>query len=205
MRYIITALSLLFIVSIQAQKPEKLKTKTAKGPNGISEISCQVLKSDRKIKHGFYKEKKIFSTQLIESGFYSYGEKDGFWQEWYIISSSLKSKGVYSNGKKVGVWEYMNFRGELLHKYNHDTETVLFNNSCGKNKESQVLINEVQISKNLDCLPDVLGGISSLYDATILSSFLEEKSIRFNEEDTAIQLSDYHINEEKSLQFYKKL
>ena len=72
-----------------------------------------VLKSDKKVKHGTYvKYRKPFGQYvIIESGGYQNGEKHGQWEIFYNETSrkiwnSIKEKGNYVNGKKNGLWTY---------------------------------------------------------------------------------------------------
>lgn len=185
LKHLVTLCFFAFSVSIAlAQKPEKVKTKTKtktetnKALN--SKLTYQVLKSDKDIKHGDYKMTNTFYKQVIVSGSYNHGRKDGLWEEWVVNSSKLKSKGVYNNGKKIGVWEYSDILGKPLHTYNYKTNTLLFDSSCGKNYPRKIIQNGEQVSSNLDCVPDLLGGISSIFNAIEFISFFGEK-----QEDTA--------------------
>lgn len=167
-----------------AQKPEKVKTKTEKCRDGISKIKYQVLRSDKKIKHGFYKQFNTYYNQLVVSGTYKYGKKDGLWEEWITNSDNLKSKGYYKNGIKVGVWEYMDFLKRPLHTYNHDTNTLIFDSSCGKNYPRNILLNGKKVYKELDCVPSLLGGTYSLsndlYFSYLLTNSNDENTSAFN-------------------------
>lgn len=72
-----------------------------------------VLKSDKKVKHGTYvKYRQPFGQYvIIESGAYQNGEKHGQWETFYNETSrktwnKLKEKGNFVNGKKNGLWTY---------------------------------------------------------------------------------------------------
>ncbi len=72
-----------------------------------------VLKSNKKVKHGTYvKYRQPFGQYvIIESGAYQNGEKHGQWETFYNETSrktwnKLKEKGNFVNGKKNGLWTY---------------------------------------------------------------------------------------------------
>jgi hypothetical protein len=165
---------ILCVLVATAQKPEKVKTKTEKGRDGMSEIKYQVLKSNKKTMHGFYEKKNTIYDQVVVSGTYIFGKKEGLWQEWRVNQIDLKSEGYYINGKKVGVWEYADFMGKPIHIYNHDTNTLTFDSTCGKNYPRDVILNGEKVSKVMDCTPNLLGGLQNLIDAINLEVFIFE-------------------------------
>lgn len=72
-----------------------------------------VLKSDKKVKHGTYvKYRQPFGQYvIIESGGYLNGEKHGQWEIFYNEASrktwnSIKERGSFVNGKRNGLWTY---------------------------------------------------------------------------------------------------
>ncbi|GGG53509.1 hypothetical protein [Bizionia arctica] len=176
-KHLLTLSFCIFLISIaSAQKPEKVKIKTEKGINGITNIKYQVLKSNKKTKHGYYKIINTHYKQLEVSGTYKFGKKEGLWQEWMFSPRSLKSEGYYKNGKKVGVWEYYDeVRRSLLHTYNHDTNTLNYSSSCGKNYPRDVIINSERVKREMDCVPDLVGGVTTLMNDINLTYFLTQK------------------------------
>jgi antitoxin component YwqK of YwqJK toxin-antitoxin module len=161
LKHLLTLLCLVFSISVTtAQKPIKVKKVTEKLM--FSNAKYEVLKSDREIKHGFYKEYDFLYKKQIVLGNYYLGEKDGIWEEWYHSIAILKNEGNFKKGQQVGVWKYYDYEGELLHIYNHDTKTLLFSSECGNVIEYEVLINEESIWTKLDCPPAMIGGIINL-------------------------------------------
>lgn len=158
LNHIITLLCLIFCVSVtKAQKPIKVKKVTEKLM--FSTVKYEVLKSDKKKKHGFYRAYENFTNQLYISGTYSFGMKEGKWEEWYQATEILKNEGEYKTDHKVGIWYYYDVDGNLLHEYDHDTKILLYSDECVKDKEYEVLINGESVWTKLDCPPSILGGM----------------------------------------------
>ncbi|MCX7549326.1 toxin-antitoxin system YwqK family antitoxin [Xanthomarina sp. F2636L] len=174
LKHLTTLFCLIFCVLLStAQKPRKVKKVSEK--LSFSTAKYEVLKSNKNKKHGFYKEYDDYYRRLIVSGQYDLGKKEGLWKEWYQ-SEDLKSEGNYLNDEEVGVWVFYDDTGNLLHKYDYDSKTLLYSKECGNDKEYEILIKEESVWKTLDCPPSILGGMNSL---TVDSAYIFSKS-RFN-------------------------
>src|SRR5687767_8063865 len=96
-RFVLLLASLPLIVFGQETKEIHLK-KTGE--------TFTVLKSDKQIRHGSYKQITENGDILLE-GNYSNGTKDGLWTDYYYGPKvTVKSKGNYKNDIQIGVWEF---------------------------------------------------------------------------------------------------
>ncbi len=84
-----------------------------------------VLKSNPHIKKGKYTKHK--NNILIESGYYSYNQKDSFW-EYFSKQGKLMAKGFYKDGDKKGIWEYYSINSDLIQTYDHDNDSLTYYN-----------------------------------------------------------------------------
>lgn len=98
-----------------------------------------VLKSNKQIRHGTYisyfripeneyKEMKKdvlkLEAYVKQKGNYLNGKKDGEWVE-YATPKILGSKGNYKEGQKTGVWETYKEQGQVINRYDHDSNKKL--------------------------------------------------------------------------------
>jgi len=126
------------------QDTKKVKNKISKDKYEV----FYVLKSDGKIKQGFYElyeQKKV-----IVSGYYKLNQKDSIWTEYkyskdkisqgkfldnqktgewiYYHSHSseeqISAKGYYLNGKRINLWEFYNNDGELIQTFDFNTYSL---------------------------------------------------------------------------------
>ena len=90
-------ITLLLSFSMMAQKTQTVK-KSHRTPYSYKE-EFEVLKENKKIKHGYYKK---------------------------YVNGELSLAGSYEHGKKVEVWQSFKRRGQIYYSYNHSTEKLIF-------------------------------------------------------------------------------
>lgn len=102
----ITIISSIFILLISVNSySQETKRKTVQKERYVEEYD--VLKEDKKVKHGQYVkfEKYILDRKIpIEFGFFDNGKRVGEWYFFYL-NGDLKSYGNYHNGLKHGLWK----------------------------------------------------------------------------------------------------
>ena len=126
MKVRITLLALVLLNTIvYAQKTKKV---TDKNDYPSFKETYYVLKSDKQIKHGSY-EKEIRGRTV--------------------------KQGQFENGVKTGIWEYYDQNGNVAHKIDLESDSILYGNSAGENAE----YDKGKYSRPLI----VLGGMGSLY------------------------------------------
>jgi TonB family protein len=84
-----------------------------------------VLKSDKNIKEGSYRQYRHFGNKLICEGFYKNDQRDSLWV-FYSYSNHVSERGAYKEGKKTGVWDVYNSDGEQEIKYDYTNGKLLF-------------------------------------------------------------------------------
>ncbi|MDZ4756806.1 MAG: energy transducer TonB [Bacteroidota bacterium] len=169
-----------FLINICAgQKTKTLKVNSVK-PNNLAE-KFAVFEFNSHIKHGKYSKKK--NNILIEKGFYKYNQKDSLW-EYYSLNKIRIAKGYYDNGSKVGVWEYYSFKGNLVQKYNHSNDSLLYYDTLEEQKQFPYL--KFKMNENTQ-VARAIGGISNLYN-TIKNDVLYPKRMWDKKETAAIKV-----------------
>jgi TonB family protein len=98
-----------------------------------------VLKSNKKIKEGFY-ERRRRNGSLDEVGSYKNNEKHGFWTSFGMQGIDTISAGAFRNGKKIGEWRYFN-RGTLDFIFDWTSQKCVIYNWRNSSKEIQCEIN----------------------------------------------------------------
>lgn len=141
---IIALILTLFVLSstnLFSQETIKIKEKVSKW----EKYEYSVLKSDKNIKHGEWKQ--FDGKELEESGFYRDNKKDSIWVK-YNYQGEIISKTSYKNDKKngvaefyssgklirkgefkddvqVGIWEFYDAYGKVEEKYDYTTNRYL--------------------------------------------------------------------------------
>jgi len=112
-------------------------------------------------KHGFYEMKRANKTVI--RGFYLQGKKDSIWTYYSVDGLHLIAKGQYKNDVKTGIWEYFTLKGDLVQKYNHKTDSLLYYNYQKEfemfGKQAQKLTPD---TSNL-IIPFFIGGLSWMH------------------------------------------
>lgn len=110
-------------ISIVSNAQETIQIKKNSGKFGDLEI-YNVLKSDKKVKHGQYeKYLKYFTADmtkgkiLTERGQFNNGKKTGIWT-FYWSEDIITAKGSYENDLRTGNWEYFK-NSEVIEKGNY--------------------------------------------------------------------------------------
>jgi hypothetical protein len=96
-RYFLAGCLIFCSLSIFAQAT-KTVTKDS-SITGISEI-YNVLKQDKKIRHGSYQVRQTILNKLSVSGFYKNNLKDSVWTS-YTLTGAVIDSGSYNNGNRL--------------------------------------------------------------------------------------------------------
>jgi len=126
--------TLLFTLGLQTSYPQKLKTVTKKTSQTIEEF--EVLKSDKKIRHGNYSKKTKFG-QLIAKGQFKDNLESGIWEFYDYRTNDLEQKFDYDKGK----FTYLNMENTTLNHFNYNGQWIM---------------------EKLDTVPALIGGLSNL-------------------------------------------
>ena len=124
--------------------------------NGVKE-EYQVLQAAPDVRSGNYKKYK--NGTLVESGFYKNNQKDSIWN---IYSQFGKvAEGKYTLNKKEGIWSYYSWKGELVQKYDHSNDSLIYINR----KENPETENSLNLSTDtmLKQAPIFIGGTTYMY------------------------------------------
>lgn len=158
-----------------------------------------VLQSDEKVRSGEYREISYRPPyRQVASGIYLNNKKEGIWVERYDnIYNHLKSTGVYQNDKRIGIWRYYDSNGVLMHKYDFDTNELLFNTECSSKKAVKVLKDGELVSIELSCPPSLLGGRDSIYFqiASKIAEFFREKDPKYEQYKVFDETISFFISE----------
>ena len=184
-----TVLIFALLISCISTFAQDVKEITRIGPNYVEEY--YVLKSDKNIKHGRYRQlTSKLERIVITNGYYNYGKKDSIWTfyhwgtkdihkqgrfkddqkegVWYEYGYKndkkiLLSEGAYEDGVRVGEWEFFN-DGKLHVKYNYSTKELLYFNDIDSllNEEYEIYLGSEIIVAKLQSPPLYLGDYSWL-------------------------------------------
>lgn len=128
-------------------------------------------------------------NNIKQKGFYKNDIKDSTWTYFFQEDSSkqlqfvqteegqslqivnanpkVSRTGNYKNGEPVGIWEFYDHAGQLLHRYNYDSDSLLFaENSDINNIEAGCLGGETSLYQELYEIFD-LGGLMSKVNSKI--------------------------------------
>jgi len=141
----------LFLFAQQTVKVKKSMEKSLRFE------SYEVLKSDRKIRHGHYQQK--LNDKILDDGYYKNGLKDSLWQG-FNLNGTLISTGVYKADQQVGEWNFYNKKGVLEQIYDFTDQKLVYSLSDepGKEQKSSVLIDNEYKEVILDRPPLFVGG-----------------------------------------------
>lgn len=120
-----------------------------------------VLKSDKKVKHGNFK-KSGYEDCLVIDGYYDHGKMDSLWTNYYWRSKQIEKQGHYQDGKRIGEWSFFSPDGTLIQTYDYTFQKVVF--AITPTKETTILENEKEIEKLLLSNPQFIGSTIELYD-----------------------------------------
>lgn len=138
MRFILSVLSVLLLVSIGCKSDQSDRSKAREKINQFDRNGK---------KQGPWKE--YSDNNLIAEGSYDDGQRDGLWIIWYK-NGQKKEEGHYSGGEKQGMWTQWNEDGTLMWKglwengkriieYTGEPPEILF---IGQNTTDKVLIHD---------------------------------------------------------------
>lgn len=147
MKTIIILVLLSFSGSLAFTQEVKKVSKTL---SPLTREEYEVLKSDKKTKHGLYR-KITGSKQLLEEGYYKFGQRDSVWKRlqkgalhkigsykqdqphglWLTYTNifdpkpGLRDSGAYNMGNKIGLWKYWDRKGNIDLVYDYDKGIAL--------------------------------------------------------------------------------
>lgn len=121
----------------------------------------EVLKSDRKVRHGHYQQ--ILNDNILEDGYYKNGLKDSLWQN-HNLKGILISTGMYKEDQQVGNWNFYNNKGLLVQTYDFSNQKLLYYlyEEFWKEQKFTVLIDNEKKEVILDRPPVYIGGTEAV-------------------------------------------
>ncbi len=148
-----TLLLLIFApLFLNAQKTKKVTEKHKDYPEYKEEYN--VLKSDRKIRHGRYTRTEKYNGST--TGFYKNGMKDSTWTM-YDRSGEKEVSGNYLNDQKSGPWTYYNSNEEKEQVYDYTTKKLLYSKNVFS--DTVRVINGMDtVDTKVDTVPIYIGG-----------------------------------------------
>ena len=121
MKETLTILISLIVINAFGQVTNEI-TKKYKNPWYTEKYN--VLKSDKKVKHGNFK-KLGFEDCLVIDGYYDHGKMDSLWTTYYWRSKQIQKQGHYKDDKKIGEWSYFTSDGTLIQTYDYTKKKCL--------------------------------------------------------------------------------
>jgi len=164
--------------------------------------SYEVLKSDRKIRHGRYQQN--LNNLILEDGYYKNGLKDSLWQG-YNLSGSIISSGVYQSDQQIGKWNFYNRKGVLEQIYDFTDQKLVYylsDEPGNKQKDSVLMDNDHKVVK-----PDrpalFVGGTEMVGKALTFDVKIPREA--FNSRQTGKVVISVSINEKGEVTGYEFL
>lgn len=160
-----TFLFLLVILPFVLFGQKTIKVTEVYKNHGFKEV-YYVLKSDKSVRHGNYKQLGYKNAVLID-GYYKNGVKDSIWKEYRWGGKIKKSVGNYSSDTKVGIWEFYDSKEELEQKYDFTkNELIYFKiDKKDKDKEFRVINGSDTTKSQLSRPPLFIGGSVGLSES----------------------------------------
>jgi hypothetical protein len=177
---------LTFIIGLNESYCQELITIINKTSQTIEEY--EVLKTNKKIRNGFYTKKVTFGLIIV--------------------------KGQFKDNVEIGTWEFYDYRtGDLEQRYDFDNKKFDF-----LNLESTALnhfyYNEQWVMQKLDTVPVVIGGLSNLRLKLVEIAYSYTKAPNFPKAGVAIfsfivtksgETKDFKISQSSGNSFESKL
>jgi TonB family protein len=132
---------------------------------GISEI-YNVLKQDKKIRHGSYQVRQTILNKVLVSGFYKNNLKDSVWVS-YTFTGAVIDSGSYNNGNKIGVWRYSSQNGKPENIYNYSTGRLMYHQSNPADTIKYTIITDggIKTLTRLEQVPIYIPGANTIYQS----------------------------------------
>jgi hypothetical protein len=121
---------------------------------GSRKAEYEVLKTDHKIKDGYYKEVLAYNGNVVKTGYFKDGKRDSLWI-YYTNQGKVINKGNYKNDKRDGLWEYYDQKGALFSKYDFNIRDFTYIN---RSKEDSIKVKKAkyEVIKGVDTLSTLL-------------------------------------------------
>lgn len=153
-----TVLLLMLCISFSAKAQELKMVKKTLTSNPFTEEKeeYQVLKSDKKIRHGSYV--RLVNEKVVETGFYKNNQKDSLWTKFYSQTGAIREQGNYLNGQRAGTWSFYNFKKEKEQVYDFTDRRVVEMTADSTAKIGWVIMGTDTVKTNLDFVATLIGG-----------------------------------------------
>lgn len=151
--------TLLFTFASLAAAAQELKTvKNTLTSNPFTEEKeeYQVLKADKKIKHGTYQ--RLLNGKVVETGFYKNNQKDSTWSRFHSYSGAIREQGNYTNNERTGIWQFYNFKNELEYSYDFTNRKLVSVNEATASKTAWVVTDTDTLQTAVDHPALFMGG-----------------------------------------------
>lgn len=158
MKTLFITLFTLSIFTATAQELKKVTKTESTSPFTNYKEEYEVLKEDKKTKHGLYK--KWMNNILVEEGYYKNNKKDSTWTRYGSHANTLVV-GNYDKDEKVGIWKFYTTTGELEQEYDYSKKEIVSFKPDPPNTNYQVLNGTDTTYEQLSRPPMVVGGAHS--------------------------------------------
>lgn len=139
-----------------AQELKKVKNTLTSNPFTEEKEEYEVLKSNKKIKHGTYQ--RWVNGKLVETGFYKDNQKDSTWSKFSSYSGAIRERGNYGKSERVGVWEFYNSKNQLEQSYDFTARKLIAIHPETSSKTGWVITDKDTAQTTVDCTAMLIGG-----------------------------------------------
>ena len=151
-----------------------------------------VLKSDKKVKHGNF-QKLGYQDCLVINGYYNNGKKDSLWTTYYWRSKQIEKQGSFQDDKRIGEWKFYSSNGTLIQTYDFTDQKLIY--SIKPTKETVILQDGHESKKLLLSNPQFVGSSIELYSYISPAQMKMTKSGEY-ELKTGIVLITFHVTKD---------
>jgi TonB family protein len=139
-----------------AQELKKVKNTLTSNPFAEEKEEYEVLKSNKKIKHGTYQ--RWINGKLVETGFYKDNQKDSTWAKFHSYSGAIRERGNYDKGERAGIWEFYNSKSQLEQSYDFTARKLILTNPASMTQMSWIIADKDTVQTMVDCTASIIGG-----------------------------------------------
>jgi TonB family protein len=139
-----------------AQDLKTVKNTLISNPFTEEREEYEVLKSDKKIKHGTYQ--RFVNGKVVETGFYKNNQKDSTWTKFFSHTGAVREQGNYSKDQRVGLWQFYNYKNQLEQSYDFTERKLILTNPDAISKNGWVITDMDTLQTPVDCTASIIGG-----------------------------------------------
>lgn len=137
-----------------AQATKKMVVKDERTP--YREV-YEVLKKDKKVRHGAY-QKFRNPEVLVMRGYYKSGKKDSLWLQYQYDGKTKQAEGHYADDERSGVWTFYDHLGEIEQQYNFTSNELVYYKPNDASQKYRVFKGNDTLLTKIDRPPLYIGG-----------------------------------------------